>query len=165
MKSRFIKIILLLATAIFLFAHYSSAEEDVGVVKKGWRNFLDSLKKPADIAPVPSKARERDPFRFPRTEMGPEESAPKASPLSSQPVSEIIDRTKEMLEAMPEIADAIPELKVTRDADGNVTNILYNTGAGYIDIRKLKKDAIVKLYSLANNERARIQTERIQRQI
>lgn len=110
MKIRFIKVVLSLTTAIFLFAHFSSAKE---------------------------------------------ERAP----------SEIIERIKEMLEAVPEIADSIPELKVTRDADGNVTSILYNSGSGFIDIGDLKKDALVKLYSVANNERARIQTERIQRQI
>ena len=75
-----------------------------------------------------------------------EKAETKISPLQALSKEELIERIRYMLEVMPEIEDLLPGIKGK-------------------DLQKMDKDTLIALHNRINNERVRIQTERIQRQL
>ena len=93
------------------------------------------------------------------------EEKPKKSPLEELSKEEITERIRHMLEVTPEAVGFIQRLKVASDENGNVKSIEYETGGVYKNIDTLDKKTLIKIHNRINNERTRIQTERIQRQL
>ena len=92
-------------------------------------------------------------------------AAEEKSPWDQISEKELRERIKRVLEISPDAADFIPELKITTDKDGNVTEIKYNISGVFTSIETLDKKTLIKMYNRINIERTRIQTERIQRQL
>lgn len=93
------------------------------------------------------------------------EKPPEGSPFESLSQEEIAQRIKYMLEAVPESAQFIPELKITHDDEGSILDVAYNVDGIFENIEKLDKDVLIRIHNRINNERVRIQNERIQRQL
>lgn len=92
-------------------------------------------------------------------------SAKKLPSLKSISKKELKERIKTILEFTPEINDFIPELKILRGAEGDITGIDYKIDGFFRSIEKLDKEALLKVYGRISNEMTRIQSERIQRQL
>lgn len=78
---------------------------------------------------------------------------------------ELIERIKFAVGSFPEIANYIPELRITRDAEGNIVKAEYNAMGIFEDLEDLEKDDLVSLYKRVTSERTRLQTLRIQKQL
>lgn len=93
--------------------------------------------KASGIFKKPSKESKAQP-KFP--------SETKKSPMEELTNEQIIERIEYMLVVFPEIYDFIPELKDE-------------------DLKELNKARLIKLHNRVANERTRLQTQRIQRQL
>jgi len=89
----------------------------------------------------------------------------KTTGIGDMPKENIIYRIKHMLEISQEAASFIPELRVTRDENDKVTKVEYKTGGLFKDIENLDKEILIVIHRRINNERTRLQTERIQHQL
>ena len=89
----------------------------------------------------------------------------KESALSAISVNELYGRIKNLLMIFPEITDFMPEIKTTTGADGDISEIKYNVSGVFTNLETLDRGSLIKVYKRVNIERARIQGERIQRQL
>ncbi len=158
MKRNFGILILLFLAISFLSAQGSFAQEEKkGFVKVVWNKILNIIKHPIkEIIPGPPVKPE------PKPEPALGEKGSASSALSEK---ELRERIKVSLEASPEAADFMPELKVTTDKDGNITEIRYNVSGVFMGIETLDKETLVKMYNRINIERVKMRTERIQKQL
>jgi len=158
MKNYF-KILTLCLAVVVLFSTASFSEEKKeGLVKGLWNKTLDIVKHPVkELAPIPKSK------TAPEAEPAPVEE--KKSPWESITEEEICERIKYMIEVSPEASSLIPELKVTLDKNRNATKITYNVDGIAKDLKELDKETLIKIHNRVNNERARIQSERIQKQL
>lgn len=146
-KKRYIIIVTSLLAASLLFAEVSFAQERVGLVKTAWRKFLNVFRKPA------------------AKETHKPEAEPRKSALAELSEEELRERIRRLLEISPEIADFIPELKLSRDEEGNIIKVEYEKRGTLKNIEELDKETLIRIHNRVNNERVRIQTERIQQQL
>ena len=157
MKKSFIFLIsFLLIVSLFLLEN-SFAEERVGFVKRSWRKFLGVFKKPT---PEP----EKKPL-MPKGEAVTKEPVADKAGLADLTKEEIIKRIRFMLEINPEVANFIPELKSTRDDKNNIAIVEYKVDGVFQDIIVLDKETLIRIHNRIASERARIQAERIQKQL
>lgn len=164
-------LILVLLLICFFLAQVSLAEEKEGFVKTLWRKVLNTfrhpvqeLTPPAKMEPEIVKLKDSGELDEPEPEPQPSEEK-KRTPLGEMKEEEIIERIKHMLEISPEALDFIPDLKVVMDKEGYVVSIKYKVSGIFEDINDLDKETLIKIHNRVNNERVRIQTERIQRQL
>ena len=152
----------------------SFAEEETGFAKKTWRKFLNNFRKP-DAKETPKEAAKKTPKGAVK-EVAPlkakpeiETAKPRAeleeSPLARLSKEEIAERIKQMLEISPEITSFVPELKVIWDGEGNTTSIEYKAEGTLKELGLVDKETLIKIHNRVSNERARIQAERIQKQL
>jgi len=193
MKKISVFFILFLITA-FLISDISFAEENVGFVKRTWRRFFSTFRRPPEkeaqksSEPSPGLMPQPAPEKPPTEEKSakdmpqqpalkqfsfdevPEEDMPQPlpdeSPIKDASAEDIRERITHILGVMPQAANLIKELTLATDEEGKVVGIEYEVDGIFRPLEEISdKDTLIKLYSRVNNERARIQTERIQKQV
>jgi len=163
MKKRLVFFTLALFIVFTLLDSVSFAEEDVGFVKKSWRKFLESFKQPGEEAPAPERGvKEKAPGVGVKKS---DRTPPGMSPLTWVSKEEIKGRIINILDIDPEVLDYIPELRAKFDDEFNLIELEYNLDGMYVDIGVLEKKELINIHNRINNERLRLQTERIQRQV
>lgn len=192
MKKIGIVFILFLITA-FLISDISFAEEDAGFVKKAWRKLFNTFRGPAEEEtqkpskpspeimpqpapeePTPKEVSAKDmpqpvPGKFSFEEI-PErdkpQPAPEEIPFEEASAEDIRERITYMLGVTPQAANFIPELEIAMDEDGKVTKIEYEVDDTFKPLEEISdKETLIKIHSRINNERTRMQSERIQNQL
>jgi len=78
---------------------------------------------------------------------------------------DIIERITIIVESIPETVSYIPELKTTFGEDRKILQLEYEIEGIFKNITELDKETLLKIYSRLNNERTRLQTERLMRQL
>lgn len=97
----------------------------------------------------------------------PEPAAEESEPAPPKELTkeEMIERIKNMLGLGQELLGFLPELKVSYDEEGNITEVLYNKEGVWIDLDQLDEESLRKLHTRVSSERARIINERTMRQL
>lgn len=149
-------IFVLFLVAIFLINNISFAEENVGFIKRTWRKLLNTSRGTSEKEAAEPKR--PSPRLIPQPVF-------EESPLFEMTEEEIRERIKSMLQKMPEIENVIPELRVTRDKNGNIIKIEYILGGVFVNTETLDKDVLIEIYHRTKNEQIRIQAEQFQKQI
>ena len=166
MRNKFTILVLLFSTMLFAFPEMSFAEKNPGVIKTLWRKALGTVKNPVkELTPTPKSLKSKKPKKIAEPKKTTTLAEPAKSPFEESSKEDIAQRIKGMLEAVPEAANFIPELKLSLDKDKNIVAIKYKIDGIFKDITEIDKETLIKIHGRISNERVRIQTERIQRQL
>ncbi|MFH1594376.1 MAG: hypothetical protein ABID09_06740 [Candidatus Omnitrophota bacterium] len=162
MKKSYIATVISISLFFALSTQDSFAEERAGLVKSTWRQFINAFKG-KETGSVTEEPEVRVPNAVPKP--APESEKAQGSPFADITAEELIDRIKNILEVSPEVADFVPELKIIKGPKGEISEIQYDKDGVVKPIEELSKETLIRLHSRMNNERTRLQTDRIQRQL
>ena len=161
-------IILIAAVLVLSFAFVSFAEEEqVGFVKKMWRNLL----KKEEVIKEEPKAEERAPKAAERTL--PKQQAPKdelqpreAPPVEKASREEMLDRIDQNLSIYEEeLASKIENITRIVDEHGKNVYVFKKSAGETMAFEDLDDDTLYGLYRRILNETILLRTDRLNRQL